>query len=54
VPGPWAVGIGLALAPFPGGASLVYGATHLVVWAAYDELGVAKKLMEQEERNRST
>jgi hypothetical protein len=33
---------------------VVYGAIHLAVGAAYDELGVAKKLMEQEERNRST
>lgn len=46
-----AVGIGLALAPFTGGASLVYGAVHLAFGAAYDEFGLAEKLKEEEERN---
>ena len=33
---------------------MLYGGGHLVFGAIYDELGVAKKLKEQEERNRST
>jgi hypothetical protein len=52
--GLWAFGIGLALAPFTGGASLLYGGVHLAFGAAYDELGVAKKLQEQEEHNHPT
>jgi hypothetical protein len=38
-----AMGLGLALAPFTGGASLVYGACHLACGAAYDEFGIGEK-----------
>ncbi len=42
------------MTPFTGGASLLYGGDHRAFGVAYDELGVAKKLKEQEEHNRST
>ena len=36
------LGLGAVLAPFTGGLSLAYGATHLAVGAAYDTFGVGE------------